>query len=198
MLMKELQSRTKPKEVDKFAGVSLSNVRDPSKVPDKAYDTLPETKTSPTSLGEPIPFEKTRDVETEKYPVISSEMKYVDKSVIEEEPIIKTSKLGLSIKVADQKSDEEGDDWLEDNADVASSTIPLGNEEEVSFSDLEEDDDGNGPSPSARIVTTEAFDSSKGSGQWVQLSKSPRSMTKGAGSGPKENNDWLSVDTDTV
>ncbi|XP_049405363.1 uncharacterized protein LOC125868831 [Solanum stenotomum] len=83
----------------------------------------------------------------EKQPAISSEIQIVDKSVVEggrathknvEKPqSVSTSKL--------QESDEDdGDDWLKEEGTefvgVSKTTIPIDNEEDVSFSDLEEDD----------------------------------------------------------
>ncbi|MCE3049625.1 hypothetical protein HAX54_045400 [Datura stramonium] len=83
----------------------------------------------------------------EKQPVISSEIQTVDKSVVEgglvthknvEKPkSVATSKL-------EESDEDDGDDWLkEESAEIASvsrTTIPIDTEEDVSFSDLEEDD----------------------------------------------------------
>lgn len=198
MLTKELQNRTKPAEADKFGRIGTSNARDPPEGPDGTYNSFGETKPHATPSGEQGPGTKISDVETEKYPLMASEVKYIEKSVIEEEPIIQSSKYGVSSSSVEQNFDEDGDDWLEDNTDVATSALPLGNEEDVSFSDLEDDDDGS-RSPSARIVTDASdTDASKVSGQWMQLSESRRSSTKESGNVQKETNYWLNVDINTV
>lgn len=198
MLTKELQNRTKPAEADKFGRIGTSNASDSPERPDGTYNSLRETKPHATPSGEQGPGTKISDVETEKYPLTASEVKYIEKSVIEEEPIIQSSKYGVSSSSVEQNFDEDGDDWLEDNADVAASALPLGNEEDMSFSDLEDDDDGS-RFPSARIVTDASdADASKVPGQWMQLSESRRSSTKESGNVQKETNYWLNVDINTV
>ncbi|XP_026388599.1 uncharacterized protein LOC113283525 isoform X1 [Papaver somniferum] len=78
-------------------------------------------------------------------PVYGSETRFVDKSVVEEEPVLhhrnRDLLAGVS-KILDQKYDD-GDDWLEDSSemgDYSRTTIPLGEEEDVSFSDLEDEE----------------------------------------------------------
>ncbi|MCL7039857.1 hypothetical protein MKW94_003557 [Papaver nudicaule] len=80
-----------------------------------------------------------------KFPVYGSETRFVDKSVVEEEPVLhhrnRDLLAGVS-KILDQKYDD-GDDWLEDSSemgDYSRTTIPLGEEEDVSFSDLEDEE----------------------------------------------------------
>ncbi|KAI3992130.1 hypothetical protein MKX01_015021 [Papaver californicum] len=78
-------------------------------------------------------------------PVYGSETRFADKSAVEEEPVLhhrnRDLLAGVS-KILDQKYDD-GDDWLEDSSemgDYSRTTIPLGEEEDVSFSDLEDEE----------------------------------------------------------
>ncbi|KAF5749683.1 hypothetical protein HS088_TW03G00008 [Tripterygium wilfordii] len=149
------------------------------------------------------------DFETEKHPVQSTEMQVVDKSVIEEEPKthvkIQHSPTGSSSGVLDLKFE---DDWLEEHSEIigASGTVqPLTNDDDVSFSDLEEDD-GYAPSSYKKEVPG-SYSSTKESRDWVQLSsaesvKDVRSVSmKQARSeqvsvhktDKKEANDWLDI-----
>ncbi|KAJ1697029.1 hypothetical protein LUZ63_005541 [Rhynchospora breviuscula] len=86
-------------------------------------------------------------VESEKHPVEVTEVKIVDKSVIkEEEP---ATKAPVAVQKFEYSEDSDGDEeWLqEDTTDdtpgVSQNTanVPLGDDEDVSFSDLEDEDD---------------------------------------------------------
>ncbi|EEF52253.1 conserved hypothetical protein [Ricinus communis] len=86
------------------------------------------------------------DYETEKHPVVSTDMQFIDKSVIEEKPVIKLENkdllVGRSSKVPVPNYEDDYDDWPdEEDSDLGSykATIPSGNEEDFSFSDLEDD-----------------------------------------------------------
>jgi hypothetical protein len=87
------------------------------------------------------------DFETEKHPVEVTEMKIVDKSVIkEEEP---PTKVPIAVQKVESSEDSDGDDeWLqEDTSDNTTgalqnmASVPLVDDEDVSFSDLEDEDD---------------------------------------------------------
>lgn len=174
-------------------------------VPSSAQsETPPPPKTStPESATSMTPAE----LETDKHPVPSTEMKIIDKSVIEEEPLNQTknpnpSPASSSSKVVDEKYEDEGDDWLkEETSDIGvvrgSTSIPIGNDEDVSFSDLEEDDDGDAPA-SYKTVTYGSDSSAKDSRDWVQLGKDgEQGGSEVRGRNPessKESNDWLNVD----
>ncbi|KAL9675533.1 hypothetical protein QQ045_003735 [Rhodiola kirilowii] len=77
--------------------------------------------------------------------------------------------------------------------------IPITNDEDVSFSDLEEDDTD---IPADTKKATYTSDSSTKSRDWVQLSRSSSDSAKEnklsdvklAGSPNKESNDWLNVE----
>jgi hypothetical protein len=80
------------------------------------------------------------EFETDKHTIQSTEIQIIDKSVINEEPVIKkNAEQNLQSKPSkDIKVDDE-DDWLkEENSESA---IAIDNDEEISFSDLEEDDE---------------------------------------------------------
>ncbi|KAL2529430.1 BSD domain-containing protein [Forsythia ovata] len=91
----------------------------------------------------------TNDFETEKHPLESNEIQFIDKSVIEEDPASKPVEkeivLGPSIEmqVQDYDDDDDDDDWLKEDPDLVecSGTMIFGNGEDVSFSDLEDDID---------------------------------------------------------
>lgn len=169
-----------------------------------------------TSTMRSAPLPSTADIETEKHPVQSSEIQIVDKPVIEEKPV-KETKYPLppstsSSKVLDEKDEDDADDWLKEESEmdgdgVGGTSIPIENDEDVSFSDLEDDDTD---VPSGYKKATSGSDSSaKDSRDWVQLSRSSPDSDKDnssveirrAGSQvssrnpeTKETNDWLDVD----
>lgn len=168
------------------------------------------------SSGKELVPSSAAELETEKHPVQSTEMQIIDKAVVEEEPVNQTkhqhSSSSSSARVLDEKFEDDNDDWLKDDSSEvvgASRTLmPLGNEEDVSFSDLEEDD-GDMPA-SYKKVTSGSDTSTKDSRDWVQLSGSSADSVKGinpasvkhAGSEQvsarnsesKESNDWLDVE----
>ncbi|OEL34490.1 hypothetical protein BAE44_0004497 [Dichanthelium oligosanthes] len=78
------------------------------------------------------------EIEVEKHPIQVTEVAVVDKLVIKEElPKDHTE----TSKVLQEAFDDDIDDWFDEEADLAGHpTIHIGDEEDVSFSDLEEDD----------------------------------------------------------
>ncbi|KAJ7966501.1 BSD domain-containing family protein [Quillaja saponaria] len=89
---------------------------------------------------------------TEKQPIESSDMHFIDKSVIEERPLVKTKDddvlVGQSSKTVTQDYEDDEDDWLDEDSELGGyggTTITIGNEEDISFSDLEDDDYGKLP-----------------------------------------------------
>ncbi|KAL8096257.1 uncharacterized protein LOC141708434 [Apium graveolens] len=105
----------------------------------KFTDSLTSAFESPTCAA--------TESEVEKYPAVSSESPTVDKSVIREEPVTRTTEkevvAGPSHKGSIQQydDDEDGDDWLEQQSvdGYCGPTIFFGTDDDVSFSDLEED-----------------------------------------------------------
>lgn len=118
------------------------------------------------------------DSQTDKHPIAPAEIQIVDKSVIEVEHNDRNNDQNVQpgpSNAWDNREDEDeydGDDWLkEETTEVggggASATnIPIDNDEDVSFSDLE-DDDVDAPSTLKKVNDT----SDKDSREWVQLWK---------------------------
>lgn len=157
MWMQELQKQTKT-ETDSFGrGTSYANEsanrwnhRWEEPFDNPSFDGTPRSMSVQTFAFEPTTYSVTTEFETEKHPVASTELGIVDKSVIEEEPVKNTREVdfvaGPSFKTPIQNYDEEDedDDWLKEDSELDGYTgtaIHLGNDEDVSFSDLEEDDD---------------------------------------------------------
>lgn len=99
------------------------------------------------SFQEPIP-DPLRGIETVKHPILTSEPEMVDKSVIEEMVVTNEIKSILAVKpslhTAEDDDDKEVEEWLEDMEHVSSKTgnVTLAcQDEDVSFSDLEDEDD---------------------------------------------------------
>lgn len=79
----------------------------------------------------------------EKHPIPSTETHIVDKAVIVDKPMIeiteKKSEPSPSLKHLIQDEEDDEDDWLKD--ENINTSIPIWEEEEVSFSDLDDDED---------------------------------------------------------
>ncbi|KAD4888286.1 hypothetical protein E3N88_20359 [Mikania micrantha] len=148
------------------------------------------------------------DPETEKHYIPSEdEVQIVDKSVIQEEPRNKTKTEDQNMSFNNTSSivveDKDEDDWLKEDTSehiiTGTTSIPIEHDEDVSFSDLEEDDDG-GAQTNYRKTASGSDSSTKDSRDWVQLG-SDSSTVEHAGrvsgaqnSEMKESNDWLDVD----
>ncbi|KDP41593.1 hypothetical protein JCGZ_16000 [Jatropha curcas] len=138
MWMKELHKQTKP-DTDWF-GRSTSYVNE-SALSREDFEYARTFDFEPTSS-------MATDYGTEKHPIVSPETECIDKSIIKEKAVIKIEDKG---QLAGQSSnsvvpnyEDDGDDWPdEDGSDLGSyrATFPLGNEEDISFSDLEDDID---------------------------------------------------------
>ncbi|XP_022772926.1 uncharacterized protein LOC111315469 [Durio zibethinus] len=161
--MKELQKQMKP-ETDSY-GRSTSRLGDNSGImhedfipSSSSYFTI-ETMSPRTYTSEPA-SSITTDYETEKHPVESTEMPFVDKSVIEEKLVSNTEDkhhlVGPSSKILIPTFEDEEIDWPEvDDCEFggySGAAICVENEEDISFSDLEDVDDSSTPTIS-KIVT---------------------------------------------
>lgn len=101
-----------------------------------------------TSVCEPVDFLVTAVPETEKHPITSSEIQIVDKSVIEEENVKQKKDQNLhsasASNIVVNNDEDDADDWLKEESSGTGgskeTTIPIDNDEDVSFSDLEEDE----------------------------------------------------------
>ncbi|KAL8472873.1 hypothetical protein ACS0TY_029915 [Phlomoides rotata] len=171
--------------------VHLENVSEKASVLDIGTTTAPSTS------------------EVEKPPVDKNEDQIVDKSVIEKD-IRQTQDQDLksgSPNVFGEKDedededDDDADDWLkeEETTEIGGAvgkTIPIENEDDVSFSDLEEEDDGDVPTSFRKSN----YSSDKDSRDWVQLGKSSskdinvKQKENAYDNETKETNDWLDVD----
>ncbi|MBA0803248.1 hypothetical protein Gohar_013485 [Gossypium harknessii] len=219
MLMPGLQYRAKVKVAEDHSERDTSKIT--ADLPHEESLSLPCSSQSKAVLLRATGSEEgdtaiVVEIETEQHPVQSGEMQVVDKSVIEEEPmkVIKhqhstSGSSGVSI----EKFEDDADDWLEEETSEAfgrsATTIPLGNDEDVSFSDLENDDDDSVPI-SYKQVTSGSDSSTKDSRDWVQLGRSSTDSVKDvscvgdkhlgseevSARNPetKESNDWLDIE----
>ncbi|KAI9088926.1 hypothetical protein K1719_029205 [Acacia pycnantha] len=165
-----------------------------------------------TSVVEEAPSAVVSDVEMEKHPVQSTEIEVIDKSVVEEAPVKPSAQRSSSAstnKFSDNTEDE-ADDWLNEEdseiAGVSGTSMPAANDDDVSFSDLEEED-GDVP-VSYKKVTSGSDSSTKDSRDWVQLGRSSPNSDRDVGSAEnrgsehakarnpesKDSTDWLNVD----
>ncbi|KAJ9170539.1 hypothetical protein P3X46_018640 [Hevea brasiliensis] len=233
MLSHELQNKAKATKPG-WSGIGTSRSTGTADLPNEEslsvpshaeYESVP-LKTSSIEVGHPtilantsgneaIPSGIVDEQETEKHPVLSTEMQIIDKAVVEEESVDQAKHRHLSSsssKVLDEKFEDDADDWLKDESSemvgTSGSTMHIGNDEDVSFSDLEEDD-GDVPT-SYKKVTSGSDASTKDSRDWVQLSKGSSDSVKdinpvsvkhagseqvsAANSESKESNDWLDVE----
>jgi hypothetical protein len=129
--------------VNAFSASAEEKVIEPSSIQEKATTSEVRSFEEPTS-------DITPEIEAEKFPISTSEMEIVDKSVIEEELSIKDkSKTSpAESKLHADTDEDEVDEWPDTDeereaAGVASNRPSLGQEEDVSFSDLEDDDEDN-------------------------------------------------------
>ena len=146
MWMQELQKQTKPESYwcgrDTFELKDSCDMLQEDGSPMAFHDNHSGLRQPWTLMSEP------RHYETEKYQIESSETQFIDKSVIVEKPISKNedrnSTIGPSSKFLVQNYEDESDnDWLEEDSELGGcnkTILPLENEEEISFSDLEDDD----------------------------------------------------------
>ncbi|KAB5547475.1 hypothetical protein DKX38_010881 [Salix brachista] len=167
MLSHELQNKDKAKCTPDWSGVGTSSVEDHTDLPHEETLSVPshvgtESVTIMTSgtgavtptLGpktpdhEAVPSNVSAESETEKHPVESTQMQIIDKYIIEEEKVNQTKHQhspSSSSRILDEKFEDDGDDWLKDDSSemigASGASMSLGNDEDVSFSDLEEDDE---------------------------------------------------------
>ncbi|KAK9130614.1 hypothetical protein Sjap_011101 [Stephania japonica] len=98
--------------------------------------------------------------------------------------------------------DEDVDQWLEEDVETGTSQKRLGNEQDVSFSDLEDDDDNDTSDQHGRPSSQQSAHASSPSGSsgWVQLSENSKSserkkkVSRDKDSEGESSNDWQTVD----
>lgn len=152
MWMQELHKQTKP-EFEIF-GRSASYSRDKAQhddfTPNLLDDAYSDDTPNQTYGYRTTSLSMMSDCETDKHMVESSGTHFTDKSVIEKNSIIKTENKDLkcgqpSQIIIQDYDDDDGDEWPEEDSDLGGyggTTHPMVNEDDISFSDLEDDDYG--------------------------------------------------------
>lgn len=151
MWVQELQKQTK--EDNDWLGLDNFHPKEKFYFPQADTDSTSCEGTTPRYVShvayslEPLTTQMRSDCEIEKHPIECSEVQFIDKTVIEEDPANKREKdlvIGPSYKVPVQEFDEDNDDWLADDSELVGymgNVSTMVNEEDVSFSDLEDDAD---------------------------------------------------------
>jgi len=123
----------------KLESEQLGHHKDDLGVQFRREDTLKDgTEAFPFVRQETASYMPIAEIEIEKHPIQVTEVAVVDKSVIKEELPKDHSETSNILQDA---FDNDIDDWFDEEADLAGHpTIHIGDEEDVSFSDLEEDD----------------------------------------------------------
>lgn len=148
-LLQSLQAKNK--QGSESSGESSENVNAPAE--EKVIE--PSSIQEKVAISEVRSFEEptsdiTPEIEAEKFPISTTEVEIVDKSVIEEELSVKDKSKTSPIesRLHTDTDEDEVDEWPDDDtADeaeapgAASNRPSLGQEEDLSFSDLEDDDD---------------------------------------------------------
>lgn len=124
--------------------------------------------------------------------------------VQEKEVLAETLTAAHEVGVDEQENNEQ---WLEeedDETDTFASQKQLGIEVDVSFSDLEDDDDIDGSSRQQGLRPLKVIGGPNDSNEWIQLSensnnqegkkKAVQSTSREKDSEGEESNDWLTID----
>lgn len=191
LLMQELQNRTKVQTRNSRSDMAYSEEKRTPFPPEEKFSnqSILSNKNVKTGSFKIVSLQSATSVAAKDFQrddqlsAISSQKQiFNDQHCAPREDSLFQNKNVLSgtVKLSDLKyqEEEEEDDWLEEEPvgeDVpVCTTARLGDEEDVSFSDLEDEDDN------MQTTTTgakESFDSSsKGSKGWVQLNKDPNSV----------------------
>lgn len=141
-LTAELRNRPKPKPDQNSPenNTPINEIPVPSQAP-------PEPMPLDKPATGPVSSTVDTDIEIEKHPIQSTQIPIIDKSVVDQAPAgsvkDQSSDSSSFSKVSVEKDDDDGDAWLkEEGAELANavkSTIHIQDDEDVSFSDLEED-----------------------------------------------------------
>lgn len=151
MWMQELHKQTKPdfEIFGRSASYPRDNARHNELTPSLLDDAYSDDMPNQTYGYRTTSFSARSNYENEKHMVETSGTHFTDKSVIEENSIIKTdnkdSICGQPSQIIIKDYDEDDDEWPEEDSDTGGyggTTHPLVNEEDISFSDLEDDDYG--------------------------------------------------------
>lgn len=201
-LLQDMHSRTKP--ISERLWIEVSHSKDDvTTIPIEENVMGPPDAVNVTFLPATLACEEPasdsmKDSETEKHPVQTTEVKVVDKAVVEEGPASKNIS-SLTAKDATLMNYDNSDEWLEDDSGETSSArgvaIPSGQEEDVSFSDLEDVDDDQGPTQSSKTVSVDS--QTTDSTGLVQPNKVSGGSVKSSNStSPKseEYNNWMDIE----
>ncbi|KAK3149462.1 hypothetical protein QOZ80_3AG0217700 [Eleusine coracana subsp. coracana] len=132
MLMQRLQCQSKLETEQLGHHKDVRGVQSREVIIKDSTEAFPPARQEAASVV-PIP-----EFETEKHPIEVTEVAVVDKSVIKEQ--LSNDHTERS-NVLQDTFDDDVDDWFDEEADLAGhTTIHIGDEEDVSFSDLEDDD----------------------------------------------------------
>ncbi|XP_042014390.1 uncharacterized protein LOC121762556 [Salvia splendens] len=150
MWMHELQKQTKGDSY--WSGISSFQSKSSTDSPREnivcTYDDVQYGNDDWRSASESSTHQITAEHVIEKR--VLDEIEFVDKSVIKEDPppklldkeVVVASSIGIHVQVVIVDGEEDDDDWLKDDSDLigyTSTSLTL-NEEDISFSDLEDDD----------------------------------------------------------
>ncbi|XP_042018285.1 uncharacterized protein LOC121766020 [Salvia splendens] len=150
MWMHELQKQTKGDSY--WSGISSFQSKSSTESPREnivcTYDDVQYGNDDWRLASESSTHQITAEREIEKR--VLDEIEFVDKSVIKEDPppklldkeIVVGSSIGIHVPVVIVDGEEDDDDWLKDDSDLIGYTgtsLSL-NEEDISFSDLEDDE----------------------------------------------------------
>lgn len=206
LLAHELKNQNTMKPEDLSGKISsdpeenaISHFEEPLSVPSPVSENKCE-KAPPLNVGTSTAQPNTEVV---KPSVERSEIQMVNKPVIEDKDVDQVkdqypeSQPSSVSGKKDEDEDDDADDWLKEETSGADgavgNTIPIENEDDVSFSDLEDDDDGDAPTSFRKSN----YSSDKDSRDWVQLGKSSSESSKDIDvkhSDKENSNDWLDVD----
>ncbi|KAL6573065.1 hypothetical protein OROHE_002541 [Orobanche hederae] len=191
------QNSTKPEDLKSLDQEEIEKYcnEEPLSVPSPIVSENESNKASALNIGTSTPL---ATAEIVKNSVEMDETRTGDNLVSEEKEAgqIKDQYLkSISLNVSGEQDEDDADDWLKEETTEASGAagehvdIPIENEDDVSFSDLE-DDDGEVPTSYRKSN----YSSDKDSRDWVQLGKSSSDKESGDAHDTKEPNDWLDVD----
>lgn len=149
MWMQELHKQRKPESNWFERSTSYmnnhENVLQEDLVPTSSCRT-PEIMSPRMYAAEPTTSPMTTDCETEKHPIESTEVQFIDKAVIVEKQVVAEDKnllVGRSSKIQIPNYEDGYDDWPDEDSDLGrqnETAICVGIEDDISFSDLEDDD----------------------------------------------------------
>ncbi|KAG8068063.1 hypothetical protein GUJ93_ZPchr0005g16005 [Zizania palustris] len=157
-LLQSLQAKNKrgsevpwDRESSKTVNVSSTPAEEKVIQPSNVENKAGKSDVCVSSFEEPT-SDISLDIEAEKFPIATTEVEIIDKSVIEEELSVKNESKSLPIEsklraeTDEDEADEWPDEWPDDDAEeevvgTADNRTSLGQEEDISFSDLEDDDD---------------------------------------------------------